>query len=1054
MSRIQSPTASSHLLPKLLTAFPAAFVLFAMGIGLLTGCGSSVPASPAAPTSLSYASPTITATAGQTNINDLATVTGTVTSYAISPTLPVGLTFSTTTGSISGIPTTVAAQSAFTVTASNSAGSTTATVQITVNPVPPVGLVYPTTRIAATAGVAIASDVPTLTGTATSFSATPSLPAGLTFDAASGTIAGTPTAAFPQTSYLVTASNAGGSTTATVQITVTLTAPTSLSYTPNSVSGVITQSIASLTPVYTGIVTSFSVTPALPSGLSLNSTTGVVSGTPLAPLTRTSFTITAANAAGSVSTTLPVTVSASTSADLTYAQTINVSMSGEEITPILPYVAGSGSFTVSPALPSGLVLDATTGAVHGTALAPSPLTSYVVTWVGTSETAKAAFLLTVTPSYNTLLDLGHVNPIVSLHFANGNLFSEDAVGHWVLWNQSSTAMLKRGEAPRGALPCFIGGADCTSYKVWPADMAGSTLAIGLTNGLELRSSADGHLLSIITSPAVDVLARLTTSWWKLAPDGSYISAGYSGGLFVWSPTGTLLFSKTGDYSTAQASLSTSQIQIALGPAGGNVIETIALPSGTSSVGAAFQGTFKGWFLDGARYLTAQGNAVWVYSSTSVQKSLVTLPTTGGLGGEGNWIWTSNPYTVGTTPPTTNNVTLYPVGSGTAAASYTGFLVAGVPSSLTLALASTDGMTIVDLSGTTPASTTYPGPFALSSITNKNVDSNVGFAANSPTQWVAGFTDDRILDGSSLSGTTRYYGQGDIKSIAGSAGRTALALAQGKILYFDPTSTTAQGTINLVSNKLLLSSDGTTLAAGDLGPDCTTPSNMQLDVISLPTQTVVNSWTYGTSCTDAFLAGFFLSGSGTKIGRSVYGGHSTKSRQVSAVAGGAALWADTVNYDFAAPLTDLEPTTLSPDGTRLAVSTQAPPNSTTTNTTAYLYNNGTLVQAVPGWTLGWVDNNQILVNNYTPVGSNSFLAYSNVTIYNASGVAGSTVPLPQLTSFQPVSSTSIYSQDLNTIFALPSGATSWTTSLPYGGLGAVAGPYVVFLSGSRVLVVAY
>jgi Putative Ig domain/PQQ-like domain len=83
----------------------------------------------------------------------------------------------------------------------------------------PSGLSYPNVGTPVV-GVAIPALTPAVTGTVSAYSVTPTLPAGLTIDTTSGAISGTPTAATPNTSYVVKATNSGGSTTATLQFAV------------------------------------------------------------------------------------------------------------------------------------------------------------------------------------------------------------------------------------------------------------------------------------------------------------------------------------------------------------------------------------------------------------------------------------------------------------------------------------------------------------------------------------------------------------------------------------------------------------------------------------------------------------------------------------------------------------------------------------------------------------------------------------------------------------------------------------------------------------------
>jgi hypothetical protein len=62
--------------------------------------------------------------------------------------------------------------------------------------------------------------MPSVSGTVTSYSVSPALPAGLALNATTGVISGTPTAAAPNTNYVVQASNTSGSTTYTLQFAV------------------------------------------------------------------------------------------------------------------------------------------------------------------------------------------------------------------------------------------------------------------------------------------------------------------------------------------------------------------------------------------------------------------------------------------------------------------------------------------------------------------------------------------------------------------------------------------------------------------------------------------------------------------------------------------------------------------------------------------------------------------------------------------------------------------------------------------------------------------
>ncbi len=93
----------------------------------------------------------------------------------------------------------------------------------------PHSLAYPVPAAVYATSTAIAPNVPTHGGGAVdTWSISPALPAGLTFDAATGTIAGTPTAPVPAGFHTVTATNADGQGTTQLSIAVDLSAQDSL----------------------------------------------------------------------------------------------------------------------------------------------------------------------------------------------------------------------------------------------------------------------------------------------------------------------------------------------------------------------------------------------------------------------------------------------------------------------------------------------------------------------------------------------------------------------------------------------------------------------------------------------------------------------------------------------------------------------------------------------------------------------------------------------------------------------------------------------------------
>jgi len=877
---------------------------------------------------------------------------------------------------------------------------------------PPSNLVYPQTSMVATVGTAITTDTPTVTGTVDSYTVSPTLPAGLSLNSSTGAISGTPTAAVVQANYVVTASNSAGSTTATVQITVNPKPPSNLVYSQASIVAMVGVAITTDTPTVTGTVHSYSVSPALPAGLKLNEFNGAISGTPTAVAAQASYVVTAQNSAGSTSATIQITVNAAVEppSGLVYPQASIVATVGAAITTEIPTVTGTvDSYIVSPALPAGLSLNASTGAISGTPTAVTVSAAYTITASNAGGDTTADVTIAVNQALGVVLDLGHAAQINFLQLANSGLLSRDVSGHWALWNYSLGSVLVSGDQiPIGNSP---------PYTYAPLAIAGNTVVIGIPNGLEVRSATDGHVVSTIVSQS---------SWWNLATDGSYICAGSQSELSAWSPTGQVLISQPGNYSSAKTFAAPGEILVALGAAGPNVVETVSLATGTSVVSPAFAGNFNSWFLDGSRFVSNLSTTVWVYSNTAAEQAIVTLPSVANLTGQGDWIWTFDPSGL---------LNVYAIGSASATASYNlpSFATNVFPSAMTIgALQFGTGASVIDLSGANPVKVDYTLPVAQ----------GTAYAATAASQWVVGNTHGVVLDGASLSGTPRYLGDGQAWSIAACSDQVAIATASGAILEMDPSGPTLEGTINFSSSKLECSSDGMTLAGMADANDYQYEPDRTLNVFSLPTGTISQSWPY-TFDQYPYLFDFTMSLSGTMMGQvlltSTPGGIGS-ARQVTSITGGPIIWSDTVSG---------QPIQLSPDGTLIAVSNGPPATNTVTN----IYKNGQLVTAVSGWAVGWIDDGRLLVNNYG-VQYPSPSQYLGCTIYDPTGVKLATPSLPELRQFQTVTSDLIYSAQVNTIYSLSSGASTWTSSSPSLGVGAVAGSYVVFASGSRVLLASY
>lgn len=346
----------------------------------------------AAPSNLSYASPLVfeeRVPIAPVNPG----INGIVDIFEIYPTLPAGINFNPGDGQINGTPTIATPSANYTITARNSTGFTTATTNITVLIARP-QISYTTPNVFYET-VAITPLSPTKYGTVVNtFSISPGLPTGLSMDPSTGIISGAATVQSPRTTYTITGTNSTNTGSTTVDITVTIPPPTNLAYTNPPVYYTGT-AINTLSPTVTGFVVSYSIDKTLPAGLFFNTSTGTITGTPTEAMPRTIFTITATNVAGSSSYALPITVLIPAPTALSY-NTPNVYEEGIDITPLDPRVTGFvASYSVSPSLPAGLILDTATGRIFGTPTLAKPTATYVVTATNSTGSTSTNVVITV-----------------------------------------------------------------------------------------------------------------------------------------------------------------------------------------------------------------------------------------------------------------------------------------------------------------------------------------------------------------------------------------------------------------------------------------------------------------------------------------------------------------------------------------------------------------------------------------------------------------------------------------------------------------------------------
>jgi hypothetical protein len=797
-------------------------------------------------------------------------------------------------------------------------------------------------------------------------------------------------------------------------------APSDLSYTspPTYMVG---QAITPLTPTVIGQVTTYSITPSLPAGLALSATSGSISGTPTAAAAETSYTVTASNSYGRTTAMVSIVVDATPPSAVTYGSAYYAYTANVPSQPIVPSTTGGAAsgWSIKPALPAGLTFSTENGTVSGTPTAASSATLYTVSAMNSGGQATTTFTLAVTAA--PLLEIGHSTTIELIRFNGSSLMSLDNSGHWTLENYSTGTYLARGDGACVNCNMPFGG-----FHSPPVDVAGSTAIDAMPNGVEIRSTSDGSLSATLTG---------SFSWFQLASDGSYVAAGTSIGVTVWSPAGAVLFTRSGDYSKALAFAAPGQLQVAEGPAGQNVIETLSVPAGTSTVSPPFQGTFAAWFQDGARFLTNTGTTVWTYSAAAVQADITTVANPTGLGGEGNFFWAGT-------------IAVYQVGNS-AAPAYSGNFDSDtiVPAGTSIGIVGqgTRQVTVIDLSGAAPVASSYTLP----------VDDPVAYGASSAATWLAGTLEGVVVDGASLASQPRYLALGAVTGVAAGTAYFSIATASGQIFYYNAVTNAQLGSIDFPSRTLATSADGSVLAAASYLSDNPSPQpNATVNVYSMPAGSVLNTFSFAAP-EDVSIT---VSASGTALSE-IPGSTSGCKSEVVSTSTAAEIWCS--------PTVSFYKLALSPDATLIAAS-GTDSTGAGADIPTNIYNNGSLVTTVTGFAVGWLDNTRFLANEYVLQDMQTAPTYTQAQIFSSTGAVLAPAPVPLLGTLQPVTTNSVYSPQVNEIVSVSTGAATWASAnpiaiprystvdvgYPQSAGGGITGTAVIFASGGFVLEQSY
>ncbi len=180
-----------------------------------------------------------------------------------------------------------------------------------------------------------------------------------------------------------------------------------LGYTTSSVTYQANQPIIpNAARVQNGTLSRFTSVPNMPDGLLLNENSGSISGIPTAVTKRQTYIIKAIDQDNrEVSTTLSIQVVAEKPTTFSYSNQEATYPQGDTIPPNTPIIeAGSLSeFTISPALPGSLSINANTGVISGVPNTPQRLTDYVVSARSSSGKPITARLSIVVKEVETSL---------------------------------------------------------------------------------------------------------------------------------------------------------------------------------------------------------------------------------------------------------------------------------------------------------------------------------------------------------------------------------------------------------------------------------------------------------------------------------------------------------------------------------------------------------------------------------------------------------------------------------------------------------------------------
>ena len=344
-------------------------------------------------------------------------LTGTPTWSISMGNLPSGLSIAPATGVISGTPNATIGTSNFTVSVTNGICTQTKILSIVIScPIIPITPIL-TTIQNYVVGIAISNITLSASGVvgATTYTyavTSGSLPAGISL--ASGIISGTPTTSAVSGIFTITATASIGGCVGTAIYNYAVLCPPLLFANATAVNATVGTPYM-LNAGITGNTqpTIYSISPALPAGLIFNTSTGAISGTPFTPVALTTYNVVATQGTciathDYVFEIYPLVKFIPT----TPTTTIAIIGTPYSLNAGATTTLGTLTYTVAPALPTGLSIDTITGLISGTPTIVTGTTNYVVTArFSASYSISKTFIITINENPTTSIDNSLSNQI-------------------------------------------------------------------------------------------------------------------------------------------------------------------------------------------------------------------------------------------------------------------------------------------------------------------------------------------------------------------------------------------------------------------------------------------------------------------------------------------------------------------------------------------------------------------------------------------------------------------------------------------------------------------